>query len=587
MLQASMLAAALVMSVRAGAETAEERLNLLAGRFVDETLAYDPTLAYEAGLATTVNDRLPDRSPAAISAFESIEQRDLAALDGIDRSALPPRSQATYANLREKLESDLELRICRIELWNVNHFDGWQSALADVAAAQPVGTEDARRQALKRWASLPVFIDTEIANLKRGLELGYSAPKSVVRRVIGQMDSLSRSAPEDSPFFSPAARAGDPDFKTAFRRLIAEHINPAFARYRDFLKSDYLARARTGVAISDLPDGSACYRAFLRSETTLKLSPEEVFRLGQRTVAANSSDVLRLGRRYYGTTSIAATLAAATSARQEHFASSDELLTFSRTFLARAKARTAASLITRLPSQDVIIEPERAFEESAGVSSHLDPQPDPSRPAVYRIQLGNWASETRGEAEITVAHETLPGHHLQIALAREIGAPSRLARLISLPAYQEGWARYAEGLAEEGSIYDRPSAAILRRIWPARGMVVDPGLHAFHWTREEAVRYLVSTGRYTTQSADDMVDRIAVMPAQLTAYDSGALQIRALREEAEQALGKHFDLKAFNNVLLDEGVVPLGELRRHVLAWLSKEGHDARAHQAPQGRGPR
>jgi uncharacterized protein (DUF885 family) len=564
----SILAVALALSGRAGAQTTAGRLNSLADQFVDETLAYDPTLAYTAGLPTTVHDRLPDRTPAALSAFDKVERRDLAALRQLHASALPPASLATYANLREKLESDLQMRVCRTELWDVNHFNGWQSILADVAAAQPVETADQRGQALRRWASLPKYIDVEIANLKRGLALGYSAPRSVVRRVLGQMDAFVAAPPEDSPFFSPASRSADFAFKADFRRLIVEWINPAFARYRDFLKLSYLPRARDSVAVSDLPNGRACYRAFLRSETTLNRPPKAVFDLGRRTVTANTSAVVRLGRRLFGTTSLQATLLATKSAPGEHFRSKEELLAFSRGFLTRARARTAASLIAHLPAQDVIVEPERAFEESAGVSSHLDVQPDVSRPAVYRIQLGNWADQTRAEAEITVAHESLPGHHLQIALARELNRSSRLSKLISLPAYQEGWARYAEGLAEEAGVYDTADAAILRRVWPARGMVVDPGLHAFHWSREQAIRYLVSTGRYTRKSADDMVDRIAVLPGQLTTYDSGALEIQALRTEAERRLGKKFDLKAFNEVVLEEGVVPLAELRRHVMAWL-------------------
>ncbi len=172
-----------------------------------------------------------------------------------------------------------------------------------------------------------------------------------------------------------------------------------------------------------------------------------------------------------------------------------------------------------------------------------------------------------------MAHETLPGHHLQIALAHELSPPQRLTKLLFIPAYQEGWARYAEGLAEEANIYDTPDAVIFARIWPARGMVVDPGLHLLHWTREKAVQYLVSTGRFTPKSADDEVDRIAVMPGQLTAYDSGALEIRALRTEAQHRLGDHFDLKEFNTAVLEEGVVPLHELRRHIRSWLDGQAH--------------
>lgn len=564
------LAATVSLSAQPHTLTPARQLEALSDRFVADSLDYDPTQAYTTGLATTIHDRFADRTPAALAAFDAKERAALTALKRLDPKDLPATSIATYAQLREKLESDLQLRICRHELWNVDHFDGWQDTFADVADAQPVATPDERAQALRRWASLPHYIDVEIANLRRGLAAGYSAPKSVVRKVIRQLDDLTAGAPEASPFYTPAAHSEDPTFKADFKHLISARVNPALRRYRDFLADTYLPQARDSIAVSDLPDGEACYRAFLRTETTLDRSPRAVFDLGQQTVSANEAEILRLGGKLYGTSDIAATLAAAKANPQEKFASKDDLLSFSREFMARAKSATAAQLIAALPVQDVVIEHERDFEEQAAVSSHLDIQPDVSKPEIYRIELNNWASQTRAEAEIVVVHETVPGHHLQIALARELSPPGQLSKLVSNAAYQEGWARYAEALGEEAGIYDTPDAAILRRIWPARGMVVDPGLHAFHWTREQAIQYLVSTGRFTPKSADDTVDRIAVMPGQLTAYDSGGLEIRALRTEAQQRLGDRFDLEEFNKVVLEEGVVPLSELRRHVETWLTQ-----------------
>ena len=138
-------------------------------------------------------------------------------------------------------------------------------------------------------------------------------------------------------------------------------------------------------------------------------------------------------------------------------------------------------------------------------------------------------------------------------------------------AYIEGWARYAEAMAEEAGIYDSKDALILRRVWPARGMVVDPGLHAFHWTRQQAIDYLIASGRFTAKSADDAVDRIAVIPGQLTSYDSGGLEIKALRQEAQSKLGDRFDLRQFNRTVLEEGVVPLSELRVHVEDWIAAQ----------------
>jgi len=546
------------------------KLDALATRYVTEVIDNDPTIVYSTGLGTTYHDRLADRTPTGLAAFAAMEDADLAELRKIDPAELPAKSRAPYAVLREMLEADVQMRVCKTELWNVNHFAGWQSALADAAEAQPVGTPAARAQALKRWNSLPRYIDVEIANLRRGLAQGYSAPQSVVRRVIAQMDQLSAMTPEKSPFYSPGERDTDPVFRAALARLIGDRINPALHRYGGFLKNQYLPKARVGIAVSDLPHGPECYQAFLRMNTTLNRSPKEVFDLGSRTVEANQAAVVAMGQRLFGLSDFRAIVARSRGRPEDHFQSPEELLSYSRDLLAKARAKSA-TLVEALPRQDVVIEPERAFEESAGESSHYDPTPEPGKPGTYRIELGNWRTETRGEAAITVVHEAWPGHHLQIALARQLQPDTPLSKLSFNAAYVEGWARNAEALGEEAGIYDNDDALILRRIWPARGMVVDPGLHAFKWTRQQAIDYLVSSGRYDAKQAGDAVDRIAVIPGQLTAYDSGGLEFKALRAEAQSALGDRFDLRRFNTAALEEGIVPLGELRAHVLAWIKNQ----------------
>ena len=224
-----------------------------------------------------------------------------------------------------------------------------------------------------------------------------------------------------------------------------------------------------------------------------------------------------------------------------------------------------------MPHQDVVVQPLSAFEEDAGLGSRFQAEPDPQKPAVFLIRLADWQTETRADAEIVTVHETVPGHYLQKALARELQPPTRLSKLFDNDAYAEGWARYAEAMGEEAGIYDTEDAAIMRRLWPARGMVVDPGLHALHWTRQQAVGYMVSSGHVDPDAANNLVDRIAVMPGQLTSYDSGGLKIKHLRAEAELKLGARFDLRRFNRAVLNEGVVPLEELRAHLEAWIAEE----------------
>jgi uncharacterized protein (DUF885 family) len=568
-----MLLVAVVVLFVSGTEgqTLGAQLDKIANLFVTQQLQYDPTLQYFTGIPTTVHSRFADRTPQAIERHVAEERADLREVLSFDTARLSSRARATYATLREQLESDLQMRVCKPELWNVNHFDGWQSHFAEVAERQPVETAQDREQALRRWGSLPRYVDVEIANLKLGLREGYSAPQSVVRRVIRQMQEMATGDPEKSPFFSPAARSTDPAFREAFRRLIVNQINPTLKLYTTYLKQEYLPRARESVALSALPNGTACYAALLRANTTLSRTPQQVFKVGEETVSANLSQAEKLAQPRYHTSDIATILKAIKTNPAEHFESKDELLTFSQGFLERVKSITAAKLIPAMPRQDVVIRPLSAFEESAGVGSRFQQEPDPAKPAVYLIKLGDWAAQTRAEAEIIAVHETVPGHFLQKALAARLQRPTKLSKLVDIAAYSEGWARYAEAMGEEAGIYDTDDAAILRRMWPARGMVVDPGLHVFHWSRQQAIDYMMESGRFTTQEANDYVDRIAVMPGQLTAYDSGALEIMALRAEAESKLGKRFDLRVFNQALLEEGVVPLAELHAHISNWIAAQ----------------
>ena len=559
----------LLFTVCAAAQTnPAQTFQRIADTWVHQQVEFDPTLAYRNGVPIPAHVHFVDHSPKSSDSWAVQEQASLTALLAVDYKQLPATMVAPYASLREQLQSDLQLRVCRSELWNINHFSGWQSNFAQLAEQQPVASIQDRDQALALWADLPRFLATEAADQRLGLAAGYSAPQSVVRRVIAQLDQLAAGAPEASPFASPAKRSTDPAFQKKFYALIANQINPALRQYSDFLTGTYLPHARTGTAISDLPDGTACYQAFLRQNTTLNRTPQEVYDLGNQTVAAYTQDILRIGHDQYHTNTLAATLAAASADAASHYKSREDLLASSRATLTRARALTASRVIDRMPTQPVIIEPLRPFEEAAGAGSRMEANPNATLPAVYRIRLNDWKTETRGQGDLVVAHETLPGHHLQIALAREIQPETRLSRILGNAAYAEGWARYAEGMAEEVGILTTPDALIERRVWPAHGMVIDPGLNALHWTHQQAINYLMTTGQYTPQTANDLIDRIAVMPGQLTAYDSGALEIKALRQQAEQQLGSHFRLQTFNYVVLEEGNVPLSELRRHVESWI-------------------
>lgn len=546
-------------------------LNALADRYVDSVLDFDPTVTYFSGLPVKAHDRLPRNSAAEIAASENDEDAMLAELAKIDPAPLRGTPNAvTYAVLHENLESSRQVRICKRELWDVSHMNSWLASLSEAAQAQPVATAEERRQAIARWATLGRFIDNDIANLRTGLDRGYSAPKSVVDRVLKQVDGMLAGKPEDLPFYSPAERSDDAGFKAELRTVMQDNALPAIRRYRDFLRDTYRAKARDNVALSSLPDGTACYAALLRASTTLNRSPREVYELGQKTVADNETIVADIGQRLFGTRDIKTIIAKVDKEPKNHFTSEKELLDYSRAGLDRARTLTSA-LFAHMPKQPAIIEPFPEYQRGTGVSSHYIPNTDPNKPGEYRIELENWKTETRGSAEITLVHETWPGHHLQLALANEQQPAHRIAKLGFNSAYLEGWGRYSERLAEEAGIYQTEYAKISRRIWPARGMVADPGLHLFGWTREQTIDYLASTGRFSRAAAADTVDRMAVMPAQLTSYDSGGLEIFALRKQAERELGTKFDIREFHSQIIDQGVVPLALLRENVENWIKNK----------------
>jgi len=552
------------------ADTAAARVTALADECVREYLLFFPEQATLLGIPEAANGRLTDNSLAGLRAWQAKEDTWAGELAKIDSRALWGRTEwLTYGFLREFLDASRATRIVRQELWSVNHMSGWQVGFTQLAAVQPVGTEQLRAQALSRWKQVPRYIDNEIVNLKEGIRLGYTAPKRVAELVIAQLDAVLGSAPDQSPFFSPAQRDGTPEFKKALGDLLAKEIHPAVRRYRDFLRSEYLPAAREAMGISALPNGAQFYRALLRAATSLDRPAEDTYRLGEEAVAKYEREAAAIGTEAFGTADLKAIREKMAADPRNHFRSREELLNFSTDAVARARA-ALPRWFGILPKAEVKLEPVPGFLEPTASSSYQPGAQDGSRPGAYLINLYQPEQQTRANAEITAFHETYPGHHLQLSIATERPGGHVITRLPLSGSYIEGWARYSEALAEEMGLYSTAFARITRRLWPAHGMVVDPGIHVFGWTREKAADFILATGRLTAHEAMALVDRIIATPAQLTTYDTGALEIFALRAKAQEALGAKFDIKAFHERLLTGGAVTLPMLREIIDHWIEE-----------------
>jgi uncharacterized protein (DUF885 family) len=553
------------------APSAEQRIGELADVYLEAWIEAFPENATLLSIPGARHDRLTDNSLAALQAWQQIEDGLAARLAEVDAESLWGKPEwVTHGFLRETLEASRGLRVCRNELWPVNQMIGWQTNLAVLAALQPVGTPDLRSQALARWRALPLYLDTEIANLREGLRLGYSTPKRNVELVIEQLDSLLAAPVDGSPLFSPAARDGDPAFRREWEEMVRDRLHPAVRRYRDYLQDEYLARAREAQALSANPDGERCYAVSLRFYTGLDLEPRKLYDMGLRAIERREAQMKALGRKVYGTEDLAEIRRRLREDRASRFTSRDEIVDYSTAAVERARS-AVEGWFGRLPKADVVIEPQPGFQEKSGSSQYFPGAEEGSRPGIYQINLYRPEDQNRGQVETTAFHETWPGHHLQIALAQERPQAHPLTRYLVSSGFAEGWARYAETLADEMGLYSSDLNRLSMVSGLPRGMVVDPGVHVLGWTREQAIQYSLSKqGGLTPDQAANYVDRIYVLPGQMATYGVGEQEIVALRERARQALGDRFDLRRFHDRVLENGVITLGMLREVMERWIEE-----------------
>jgi uncharacterized protein (DUF885 family) len=542
-------------------------INHLADSYYDRFLTQFPEEAYWYGVETDTHDKLESKNRQDISKWQSYEDSLYRQFKTVDTTVLPS-SQAdliTYWTLKEALESSIDMRKCNLELWaGVDHMNGFHHTYSRLAGIQPVGTEDLRNQAFARWEQFPDKVQTEISNLKAGLSKGYSMPKVVAKLVIGQLEVLEKYPLEQSPFMSPALRDKDSLFVSKWKHLVREEINPAISQYKNFLLSAYLPAARDNVSILAIPDGAACYQAYIRKFTTLSLTPEEIFNRGNTLVSENARKALAAGQQLYPSDDLANLLDKITKDQANFFKTREQVLEAARRQMARSK-EMSASWFAVLPAKEVTLKVAQDYEPQNGAYlSAID-----TIPAYYRIGVQKPERQLKGEGEITAYHEAYPGHHLQIGIAQEIKGLHPISKITRNSAFAEGWARYSEQLAEEMGLYENTTSLILRLAWPTRGMVIDPGVHLNNWSTEQVTAFCKEAG-YENRGPDAFA-RAIVMPAQLTAYDVGGEEFKALRRMAEEKLKESFDIREFHTKVLENGTIPLPLLRITIEKWIESK----------------
>lgn len=556
------------------AQGAEERaVERLADRYFDAWVERNPEVATFQQIDGAPLDRLSDNGPEALERWQAFEDEMLSELAAIDRSALAgSTSEVTHAYLLDALERSVAGRVCRAQLWGLNHIAGWQTALPVVASAQPVGSPAARSAALARLRDTPRFIDQEIRNLRRGLDLGYAQPATVVDRVRQQIEGLAAQPPAASAFLDPIRRDEHTAFADTARMIYETGIVPALERFAGFLEHDYRPRARTTAGIHSFPEGEACYRAAVRQFTTLDEDPARLYERGLAVLRelTEARDALAAELGY---PSAEAAIQAAEALPENRFSTRQDMLDYTESLVERARG-VAPQWFNRMPETPLVVESFPEFQErTAPGGQYMPGLADGSRPGVYMLNTLNPQSKDKVGLETLTWHEAIPGHHFQLALALERPESHPVSRYLFNSGFAEGWGLYAELLADEMGLFstDAQRLAMYNSLrFRAVRLVVDPAMHALGWSRDDVLDFFEREMGFSREGIANEVDRYIAWPGQATSYLTGMLVIRELRAEAESALGEAFDVRAFHDWVLEDGSVPVEYLRRKVRSRASE-----------------
>ncbi len=564
-----------------------EELARLAKEFWVGTLAAHPIEATAIG-APGYDDRVDDISPEAVER-ERRRLLDMAAralaipiggLDGSDlvtRTALIDESETEAAVLGEHLDD-----------WTVDVMNGWPTAIQNVPSFQKGDTPERAAAMVERWRGFGGLIDQLTANLRRGLADGRVAAHTPVTRAIDALTTTLAAADEDSALLEPlrvggvgsgsgterGSAAQRAAFAEALTAAVRDRIKPALARHRTFLADEILPRARPDdrPGIGHIPGGDAAYRTLIRRHTTLDLAPEALHATGLAEVERINAEMASLGGRLLGVKTLAEALARLRGDPAMHFTTRAEVEATAREALDRANAAVSA-WFGRLPVAPCVVVPMPAHEEEhSTIAYYRPPATDGSRPGQYYLNTSHPESRPRYEAECLAFHESVPGHHLQIAIAQELTDLPDFRRHLGATAFWEGWGLYTERISDEMGLYtgDLDRIGMLSMdAWRACRLVVDTGMHALGWTRQAAIDYMLANSALAPNNIANEVDRYIVWPAQALAYKAGQLEMLRLRADAESRLGARFDVRAFHDALLGNGAISLGSLREVIGAWVA------------------
>jgi uncharacterized protein (DUF885 family) len=526
------------------------------------------------------NARWTDLSVPAINRRRAELNDRLAAIRSIDRSKLNPADQLSYDVFKRGLDEAIEGLRFPSDVLQITQRDGPQYMSYTIDQMPATAIPD-YNDIIARLRGIPAVIDQTIALLDSGLKLGVTPPRVTLRDVPKQIEDLIPSSALKSPLLGPLNRIPESITGVDRARLLSQAENayttldrPAYQRLHDYLVNTYIPRARESIAASALPNGGEWYAYNVRVQTTTSRTPREIHDLGLsevKRIRAEMDSVMRA----IGFKGDFATFTTMLRTDPQFFYTDSASLVRAYRDIAKRIDPELPKLFGRLPRLTYGVATIPSYAAPSQTTAYYSPgSPESRRPGRFFVNTYKLETRPTWEMEALTAHEAVPGHHLQIAISQELADIPQFRRYGGYTAFVEGWGLYAESLGPEIGLYEDSYSKfgqLTYEIWRAIRLVIDTGIHSFGWTRQQAIDYFVANSAKTENDITQEVDRYIVWPGQALAYKSGELEIKSLRAFAEQQLGPSFDIRAFHDLVLSQGALPLDILDTRVRAWVSDQ----------------
>jgi uncharacterized protein (DUF885 family) len=533
--------------------------------------------------ADQFGDYLSDTYLNAVRAKTSDELKQLGA---IDRAALTADEQISYDVFKWQSELAQRYQQGKLDeygrLTPVDHFNAIHVFFADLSSGQsaaPFKTVADYENNLKRIDGFVKFMADAQGRMREGLAAGVTQPKLIMNNVLDQLNTQLKSGVEGSPYYMPIkafpkeiSAKDQKRLTAAYRATIESKILPALTQMRDFVKNDYLPKCRSSVGLSGNPGGDKLYTYLVESQTTTKMTPEEIHQIGLTEVARIKAEMEAIRKQVGFKGNLKAFFDYLRTDPKFKFKTKEDLLQGYRDIGKRLEP-DVARLFNIQPKTPFEVRAVPEFAEATQAGAYYQQgTPDGTRPGVFYANTYDLPSRTAPGMETLFLHEAIPGHHFQISLAQENEKLPNFQRFGGNTAYVEGWALYAESLGFELGLFKDPYQHFGKlddEMLRAMRLVVDTGLHAKGWTREQGIQYFLDNSSQSETDSKNEVERYIAIPGQALAYKIGQLSIRRLRTKAESELGAKFDIRAFHDQVLMSGALPLDVLDAKINRWIA------------------